>query len=265
VERLETLERVRGNGGLAEVVKALTTNIASLNNNVRDGIEQLGRRTPALPADLADRLNKARAAGKIDEKSITGIVREFLVARGVTVADTLVQELTRTALCFVVEIACSSTVTVHTAPITVSPTPVTVTAPPPTVIIERADPREPGSTSGRSELRLYMSVWFPRVNSTDEQGAVEKTIVPRIKWRIGSRQDCKIFVVGNADSSGSDSYNRRLSERRAAVVVRLLQKAFGKMVDPNPMAGGERSLFNWSIDGRQDLYNRRADILVSCG
>jgi flagellar motor protein MotB len=110
-----------------------------------------------------------------------------------------------------------------------------------------------------------MSVWFPRVNSTDDRGAVEQVVVPRIKWHLGTRQDCKIFVVGNTDASGSDSYNKRLSERRAAAVAKSLQKVFGDMVDPEPMASGERGLFNWSVDGRRDLYNRRADILVSCG
>lgn len=209
---------------------------------------------------------------KADENSLAEKIRAFLAARGTTATDTLVQELTKATLCKVVGIACGPSVTVN-APIVIQPPSVMINsdpaAPPnfpPTIIFEQIGSQSPINTvSAGSELHLYMSVWFTKTNTTDDQGATEKLIVPRIKRHIGARKDCKIFVSGNADTAGVDSYNRDLSEQRAAVVSKSLQTTFGDMVDSKPIANGERSLLNWSVDGSHNIYNRRADILVTCG
>ncbi len=77
--------------------------------------------------------------------------------------------------------------------------------------------------------------------------------------------NCKIEVDGYTDSTGSDSYNMRLSEKRAEAVKKYLLdhqavaadkisiKGFGKS---NPIAD------NKTVKGR--FENRRAEILIFC-
>jgi outer membrane protein OmpA-like peptidoglycan-associated protein len=243
-------------------ISALGKKVDALDN-IGDTLKKMasaGDRTKLLDKiapDLIEALKKTLGDGfeKVDEISLATKIREFLAARGVKATDTLVEELTKAALCKVLGISCEPSVTVNSAPI---------------VIQQNGDdrqcPRCPiNAVSTNSELRLYMSVWFPRTNTTDDQGATEKLIVPRIKRHIGARKDCKIFVSGNADTSGVDSYNRDLSEQRAAVVSKFLETIFGDIVDSKPIANGERSLLDWSADGSHNIYNRRTDILVACG
>ena len=42
--------------------------------------------------------------------------------------------------------------------------------------------------------------------------------------RLGKR---RVYITGHTDSRASDSYNQRLSERRAAAVSAYLEKTFG--------------------------------------
>jgi hypothetical protein len=208
------------------IVIAMSTSIAArnvseLNSTVGRGFEQLKNQTQAIK-DIDDTLKKIEEANdrtkllneiapdlievlktafgnkfeRVDEALLPEKIKNFLKARGIAATDTLVQELTKAALCKVLGVACGPSVTVNSAPITIQPTPVAINnvpaAPPnfpPTMIFEQMGLRGPSNAvSAGSELRLYMSVWFPKTNTTDDQGATEKLIVPRIKRHIGLQQ-----------------------------------------------------------------------------
>lgn len=74
--------------------------------------------------------------------------------------------------------------------------------------------------------------------------------------------DTTIVVEGHADSTGSASYNQRLSERRAASVERYLQNlgVRGSRIDAIGYGESQPRASNASASGRQ--LNRRVEINV---
>jgi hypothetical protein len=211
--------------------------------------------------DLSSVLDVLRGTGKLaDEASVKNKVIEFLQARGVKASDTVVEELTKAAMCSLIGVSCSQPVNITFPPINLNVPPIELKEPAVIVAIERPD-----ATSPSPQVRSYMTVWFSKINSTHDGGVTDRHIVPRIKHIIGTRNDCAIFVDGHADSLGEDEFNKELAGRRAQIISATLSKHFGKMVDSTRQTFGERSLFSWTADGQPNIANRRADILVTCG
>jgi outer membrane protein OmpA-like peptidoglycan-associated protein len=92
-------------------------------------------------------------------------------------------------------------------------------------------------------------------------GAREK--VARIASILHSHPDLKIEVEGHTDSVGSDSYNQRLSERRAeSVRTGLVQQGVSRDVVGTAGFGESRPVAtNGTPSGRQQ--NRRVEIVIS--
>jgi outer membrane protein OmpA-like peptidoglycan-associated protein len=92
-------------------------------------------------------------------------------------------------------------------------------------------------------------------------GAREK--VARIASILHSHPDLKIEVEGHTDSVGSDSYNQRLSERRAeSVRTGLVQQGVNRDVVGTAGFGESRPVAtNGTPSGRQQ--NRRVEIVIS--
>ena len=127
-------------------------------------------------------------------------------------------------------------------------------------------PSTSGPTNNSSNLlHSYMSVWFPKVGSADDEGVVSSTLVPRIAEQIGGRKDCMIFVSGNTDTLGTDDSNKRLAERRAEVVLGVLKAKLGNLIEVKGGGNGERNRYRFTVDDRNEIYNRRTDIHLSCG
>ena len=74
--------------------------------------------------------------------------------------------------------------------------------------------------------------------------------------------DTTIVVGGHADSTGSESYNQRLSERRADAVANYLQNqgVRGSRIDSIGYGEGSPKASNATASGRQQ--NRRVEIYV---
>ena len=70
-------------------------------------------------------------------------------------------------------------------------------------------------------------------------------------------KDFQFLVAGHTDARGSDEYNQRLSERRAAAVVAILAQAF--KVDParlKPKGFGRKTLARWRQSGQSAQSSR---------
>jgi len=104
-------------------------------------------------------------------------------------------------------------------------------------------------------------VLFDVDKSTLKPGAREK--LARIAGILASHPDLKIEIEGHADSTGSEEYNQRLSERRAQSV----RQYFNQQGVTTPIVGavgfGETRpvATNGTATGRQQ--NRRVEIIVS--
>ena len=73
----------------------------------------------------------------------------------------------------------------------------------------------------------------------------------------------KVVVVGHTDTSGSDAYNERLSERRAKAVADAL---VGLGVEQSALAvdfKGEKDLAVQTPDGTKEPLNRRSTIDIN--
>ncbi len=69
------------------------------------------------------------------------------------------------------------------------------------------------------------------------------------------------FVIGHADLSGSDAYNKALAERRADAVIGALRKA-GVKGEISKVVAGERDPAVKTEDGMKQGANRRVEIAI---
>tara|TARA_R110002110_G_scaffold74579_9_gene197348 strand:+ start:6906 stop:7757 length:852 start_codon:yes stop_codon:yes gene_type:complete len=69
------------------------------------------------------------------------------------------------------------------------------------------------------------------------------------------------FVIGHADLSGSDAYNRALADRRANAVIAALRKA-GVKGGISKVVAGERDPAVKTEDGKKQGANRRVEIAI---
>lgn len=69
------------------------------------------------------------------------------------------------------------------------------------------------------------------------------------------------FVIGHTDSSGSDSYNKALADKRANAVIAALRKA-GVKGGISKVVAGERDLAVKTKDGMKKGVNRRVEIAI---
>ena len=78
-----------------------------------------------------------------------------------------------------------------------------------------------------------------------------------------------MLVVGYTDSTGSEEYNQRLSEKRASRVVNYIQQACGwkpyRMLTPTGMAEADPLASNDDVDGKAQNRRVAVNILVSKG
>lgn len=70
-----------------------------------------------------------------------------------------------------------------------------------------------------------------------------------------------IFVIGHADLSGSDAYNKALADRRANAVIAALRKA-GVKGGISKVVAGERDPAVKTKDGMKSGANRRVEIAI---
>ena len=115
--------------------------------------------------------------------------------------------------------------------------------------------------SARGLIVNLSDVLFDVDKATLKPGAREK--LARIAGILGSHPDLKIEIEGHADSTGSEDYNLRLSERRAeSVRIYLGEQGIGKSVVAAAGFGESRPVAtNGTAAGRQQ--NRRVEIIVT--
>jgi outer membrane protein OmpA-like peptidoglycan-associated protein len=104
-------------------------------------------------------------------------------------------------------------------------------------------------------------VLFDVDKATLRPGAREK--LARIAGILSAHPDLKIQIEGHTDSTGSDDYNQRLSERRAqAVSAYLADQKIGQAVVATAGFGESRPVAtNGTAAGRQQ--NRRVELVVT--
>jgi outer membrane protein OmpA-like peptidoglycan-associated protein len=89
-----------------------------------------------------------------------------------------------------------------------------------------------------------------------------RALLPQIITVIKKRTSVDISVVGHCDTTGSDSYNLRLSRRRAMAVAKIL---IAKGVDPKTLeitSHGKRRPLIPTGDNVREPRNRRVEVTV---
>lgn len=98
----------------------------------------------------------------------------------------------------------------------------------------------------------------------DTVSGLNKEIVNKIVTRFKSLPQASMTIVGHTDNIGSESYNLKLSQRRAAVVYKLLTTAYGEPTGERIRFSGvgqESPLFdNQTPEGR--AFNRTVTITL---
>lgn len=99
-------------------------------------------------------------------------------------------------------------------------------------------------------------------NSSDLNSASEQALAELVSELARFQEISSIEVVGHTDSSGEESYNQSLSERRAMSVETFLKAAYPN-VDVTSRGMGESSpvATNSTREGRQ--LNRRVEVQVT--
>lgn len=90
-------------------------------------------------------------------------------------------------------------------------------------------------------------------------------VVDQAIANIAARSDCSaggVTIVGHTDTSGSSTYNQRLSARRAAVVASALQSRGIASEAINTAARGENDLAKATRDGVREPLNRRSEVTI---
>ena len=88
----------------------------------------------------------------------------------------------------------------------------------------------------------------------------DRTVLDRAATTFVARRLEGIEIAGHADASGSATYNRRLSRRRAAIVAAYLARRGVPGRAITLRASGEARLLVDTADDRQNPQNRRAEI-----
>ena len=90
-------------------------------------------------------------------------------------------------------------------------------------------------------------------------------VIDQAVANIRARADCSaggVTIVGHTDTSGSSSYNDRLSARRAAVVADALQTRGISSDSISTEAVGEKNLAKQTADGVREPLNRRSEVTI---
>jgi outer membrane protein OmpA-like peptidoglycan-associated protein len=102
---------------------------------------------------------------------------------------------------------------------------------------------------------------WDRATITSQTSAVIDQAVANIR----SRQDCaanSVTIVGHTDTSGAQSYNQRLSQRRAAAVANALVERGVAQSMINTEGRGETDLAKETRDGVREPLNRRSEVTI---
>lgn len=100
------------------------------------------------------------------------------------------------------------------------------------------------------------------VQGTTDLTPGSRPVLDRIRAELAARPGAAIEVVGHTDTVGSDEDNDRLSERRAAEVVRaLVREGFDEEL-LFAVGRGERELAVRTGDNVANAANRRVEVVV---
>jgi len=86
----------------------------------------------------------------------------------------------------------------------------------------------------------------------------EKVLQEALKEKVYT----SVRIVGHTDSQGSDEYNQKLSEQRAATVSKYLQETLKFKGNVSVEGKGEKALLNADKTKKDHAANRRAEIVV---
>ena len=100
------------------------------------------------------------------------------------------------------------------------------------------------------------------IQGTTEVTAASRPVLDLIRKEVASRPGAAVEIVGHTDTVGSEGDNDRLSQRRAAEVVKVLV-AEGFAEDLLSAVGrGERELKVRTADNVANEANRRVEVVV---
>lgn len=114
--------------------------------------------------------------------------------------------------------------------------------------------------------KVYGTVGFA-FNSSEITKDGQKSLGSDVLWKILSKADKSIIIVGNADGIGSDKVNDALSKDRAKKVLEVLQsdKRASRLKPISIRGDGKRNPLvddNKGMDKKNAALNRRVEIII---
>lgn len=103
-------------------------------------------------------------------------------------------------------------------------------------------------------------IFFAHDSATLDDAAM--AIIEEAEAFIGDKKGTRIVLTGGTDTTGSDKYNMKLSEKRAQVVYDAMLKAGIPEHKVEILAKGEADLLVPTKDNVDEPQNRRVDVLV---
>ena len=121
----------------------------------------------------------------------------------------------------------------------------------------------PAPAPAAKPASINMQINF-EYNSAEISGSSERTMATLAKALASPQLDSRKFtVIGHTDASGSDVYNKALSDRRASSVRQYLMRNGVSAARLKAMGKGESQLLN--SDDPNAAENRRVEIQSSGG
>lgn len=116
---------------------------------------------------------------------------------------------------------------------------------------------DPNAVDATMDEGMFL-VFFDFDKSTLNESGFQ--VVDQVAEQAKKRKDLKALIItGHADTSGSDAYNQRLSQRRADAVKKALY-AKGVDIEIRSTGHGEKELMVQTPNNTREPANRRAEI-----
>lgn len=128
--------------------------------------------------------------------------------------------------------------------------------PPPPVQQETPPPPPPPVACPTSEFVVYFE-WDRSNLNQDALNVIDQAVARARQCNVNA-----ITVIGHTDTSGSNTYNQGLSERRAAVVRDALVARGLSAASMTTQARGETDLARATRDGVREPLNRRTAVTI---
>ncbi|MDD2790119.1 MAG: OmpA family protein [Sulfurimonas sp.] len=113
--------------------------------------------------------------------------------------------------------------------------------------------------SNPNQKATRFTLYFDALKLSKES---EDLVLPKVIEAIQKSKNAFVSVIGHTDTIGSDSFNEKRGEERAAVIARKIKESGAKYLYLSAESYGEYNLAIKTQDEEKQVLNRRVEILI---